>query len=131
MKNNLIKYLLLTLLTALIACTNTLPVHNPNFSVSSKGLAHVDKAVRAALKKRNWIIVSQGKNTITAKYSRGARHSATVKIDFTTTNVKVNLVDSYNLKQGTDESGQQVIHKTYNNWIANLENDIQIELSYN
>ena len=131
MNNKLIKYFISALLLAVVACAKTLPVHNPSFSVSSKSLAQVDKAVKAALKKRSWIITSQGKNTISAKYNRGAKYSANVKIDYSATNVSVKLVDSYNLLQGVDESGQAVIHKTYNGWVRNLENDIQLELSYN
>lgn len=131
MKNKIIKYFLSALLLAVIACARTVPVNNPSFPVNSKSLAQVEKAVKASLKKRNWIIVSQGKNTITAKYNRGIKYSATVKIDYTASNVNVNLLNSYNLREGVDETGQRVIHKTYNGWVRNLENDIQIELSYN
>lgn len=117
------------LLCNLNACNRTVPLRNPSFEVQSKGPSQVQTAIKKALQNRRWVLLSEQPGVINARYSRGAKHQATIRIRYDKSKVDVTLVDSQNLQQGSGEGGA-VIHKTYDNWIRNLENDIYFELSH-
>ncbi|HMO17700.1 MAG TPA: hypothetical protein PKA63_05665 [Oligoflexia bacterium] len=128
---NAILYLFLSALSlSLLACATGVPLYSPDFSIEANHQSRADKAIKTALQKRRWTILNQKPGSITAKYDRGRKYSATVKIDYSRSNVKINLVDSVNLNQSQSDSGEMLIHKTYNNWIHYLERDIQFELSH-
>lgn len=129
MRTTFLKLFAVVALLMFGACSTTLPVSSPSFEVSGKSTSEVKNVVRNALRKRNWIILKQGANNITAKYARG-KHSATIRVTYSSRKVEINLVKSENLKEGVNKSGEKVIHKTYNGWMRRLEYDIQRDLSY-
>lgn len=110
-------------------CVRTLPVNNPSFQVMKSPPATVHKAILKSLQDRRWALLSDRPGEIQARYSR-SEHSATILITHTADKVTIKLKDSNGLLQGTNEQGDPVIHKSYNSWINNLENDIQVNLSY-
>ncbi len=119
---------LLAMVATLGAC-RTAPLRQPSFEVQASSQNQVETAVKSALKKRNWAILRQTPGTIKARYKR-ASHSATVGIDYSRSLVNIKLINSEDLDQGVDRSGDKVIHKAYDKWISNLENDIYVELSH-
>jgi hypothetical protein len=129
MRISILKFLAVVSLLMFGACSQTLPVSSPSFAVSGKSTSQVKNVVRNALRKRNWIILKQGSNSITAKHARG-KHSAVIRVTYSSKKVDIDLVSSENLKQGVNKSGEKVIHKTYNGWMRRLEYDIQRDLSY-
>jgi len=124
----LIVIALLAVVATLSACRTT-PIRQPSFEVQASSQNQVRQAVKSALKKRSWAIVGQSPGQIKARYKR-AEHSATVGIDYSNALVNIRLIESENLDQGVDFGGEKVIHKAYDNWISNLENDIYVELSH-
>lgn len=113
-----------------IGCNRAVPVYEPNFQVQARNHAQVREVITQVLKRRRWIIESKGANYFIVRYDRGVKHSATVRIDYSATKVKVSLVKSENLLQEVGPEGEEVIHKTFNSWMRNLERDIELELSY-
>ena len=119
---------LLAFISSLSACRTT-PLRQPSFEIQSSNESQVGEAVKSALRKRNWAIVKQSPGQIKARYKR-ATHSATVGIDYSRSLVNINLIESQNLNEGVDRKGEKIIHKAYETWISNLENDIYVELSH-
>lgn len=117
------------LVLSFVACNKTVPLRNPSFDVQAKSATQVQTAIKKALQSRRWAITSESAGVINAKYSRGSKYHANVKIAYNKSNVTVTLVASENLNQENTPEGE-VIHKTYDGLIRNLENDIYIELSH-
>lgn len=118
-----------TILLIFSACNKAVPLRNPNFEVQAKSINQVQTAIKKALQGRRWMILTESPSAIKAKYNRGSKYSATVMISYTRSNVNVKLLESENLLQETTPEGE-IIHKTYDGWIRNLESDIYIELSH-
>ena len=125
---NLIIITLLAVVATMSACRTT-PIRQPSFEVQASSQNQVSQAVKSALKKRSWAIVDQSPGQIKARYKR-ADHSATVGIEFSNALVNIKLIESENLDEGVDLGGEKIIHKAYDKWISNLENDIYVELSH-
>lgn len=119
-------------------------------------LRQIKNAIFKAAKKAGWKPKSHNKNTIIADYSH-KRNSfgASVKIDFDRDSYSINYLKSHNLKYvpanlaaGNDSAISNIaeynpfqknadsgpgkpatIHKIYNQWVANLEANINAELN--
>ena len=116
--------LLLPLLFLLMAFRQAPLVDPPPIAVSSKlDLAKVEKAVKQALVKREWLIVSDEPGRIVASYDR-REFTSRIGIAYDNKQVQVSYITSTGLKYEVKKDGEKLIHKNYMAWIQNLVTDI-------
>ena len=110
---------------------NTAPSYTPEpIQVpAGKGAEDVKKAVRKALFDKDWEIREIGPGHLQGKHTKsggkGKLHVAVLDVRFDSKSVRIGYKDSQELNYDK-ESG--VIHKTYNNWVRNLEKNIRANL---
>ena len=110
-------------LLALTACmTDKPPLAFTNQPIDvAKSQTDIETAIVRSLEDRGWMVTEKTPGRVVAKIDVRARHSATIAISYTATTYSIAYVDSsgldYDAKKGT-------IHRNYNRWIANLNNDI-------
>lgn len=125
-RKRLFASLLFLLCMGLSACTQQ-PVLSPSFEVPINNPKRVHEVIREALVRRHWIIIKNEPAAFEAEYKRGPEISARIRVKHIGSIVSINLVDSSGLDYQANGTGQgPMIHKTYNNWVANLERDIQM-----
>jgi hypothetical protein len=85
----------------------------------------IEKAIVAAGVKRGWIIekIGEGKMKGTLNIRK---HVAEIFVTYDKEKFNIEYADSKNLHYDPKD---KTIHKNYNSWIRNLENDIQVILS--
>jgi hypothetical protein len=89
-------------------------------------LEQVRKAIIAGAATRQWSATVQPGNVVQLTYSRG-KHSAVVNVKYSVKTYSINYVDSTDLNYGAD-GAHPVIHPTYNGWINNLRQSIDVQL---
>ncbi|HJX18833.1 MAG TPA: hypothetical protein VJ437_11680 [Acidiferrobacterales bacterium] len=110
---------------------NTAPIYTPEpIQVpSGKNAEAVKNAVRKALFDRGWEVREIGAGHLQGKHTKsggkGKMHVAVLDVRFDSKSVRIGYKDSQELNYDK-ESG--VIHKTYNNWVRNLERNIRANL---
>lgn len=121
--------------TLIVGCGRaTVPVVNyndvPLSTSSSKGipLNQVKKAIVAAAAVKGWTIEDKGLGKMTATLTVRQKHTVVVLITYTTTSFSINYVDSTDMKYGM-KHGEPSIHPYYNDWVKELEQTIQVEIS--
>ena len=120
---------LLGIIIALSGCV-TKPILNLNsvaISVFPTGeqpsYKTIQKAIIRACQDRGWTPIIKEKGVIEASINV-RHHFAQISIKFDTAEYSIDYISSQNLDYANGE-----IHRTYNNWIANLSRSIQKELS--
>ncbi|MCT4707477.1 hypothetical protein MUA04_06210 [Enterobacteriaceae bacterium H11S18] len=111
-------------LTGCSAMDRTKPVLTPDTIVTQHVTAdQVKQAILTAGQGRNWIMTVAGPGVINA--TQNARdHSATVRINYSEREYSIHYVSSVNLMASGGE-----IHRAYNHWVNNLDNDIKVKLA--
>ena len=100
------------------------PIYNSELSYDkSIALEKVEKAVKKSLIGRGWRVKEATPGKITAKI-RLRSHTAIIEIAFGKGNLTITYKDSTNLGYRV-KKGEKRIHRNYNNWILNLERDIE------
>ena len=89
-------------------------------------LEQVRKAIITGAATRQWAASVQPGNVVQLTYNRG-KHTAIVKVKYSAKTYSINYVDSTELNYGM-EGGKPVIHPTYNGWINNLRQAIDVQL---
>jgi hypothetical protein len=95
---------------------------------AGKNADAVKKAVRKALFDKGWETREIGSGHLQGKYSksgRGVTHVAEVDVRFDAKSVRISYKDSQELNY---DKAAGVIHKTYNNWVRNLEKNVRANL---
>lgn len=112
-------------ITTLMGCVSrTKPILTPDTIVTNHVTSEqVKQAILSAGMGRNWIMTAAGPGVINAT-QKARDHSATVRINYSEREYSIHYVSSVNLMASGGE-----IHRTYNNWVNNLDNDIQIKLA--
>ena len=90
-------------------------------------VAAIEQAIETALSRRHWSVKEKAPGKYTAHLDERS-HGATVAIVYDATNVRIDYVDSTDLAYENTSDGE-LIHRSYNNWVKNLANDIKINLS--
>jgi len=117
--------LVMTLVVStLTACSRTAPVLNIQHPIQAQySNDQVRKAIIEAGLARKWVMTPVAPGVINGHlYQRG--HSADIRIDYTATSYKISYIGSQNLLA----SGGK-IHRNYNRWVNNLDEDIKLRLS--
>jgi hypothetical protein len=110
---------------------NTAPLYTPEpIQVpAGKSAEAVKKAVRKALFDKGWETHEIGPGHFQAKHTKsggkGRMHVAVLDVRFNTQSVRIGYKDSQELNY---DKAAGVIHKTYNNWVRNLERNIRANL---
>jgi len=110
---------------------NTAPIYTPEpIQVpAGKSAEDVRKAVRKALFDKDWEVREIGPGHVQGKHTKSGGkdklHVAVLDVRFDSKSVRISYKDSQELNYDK-ESG--VIHKTYNNWVRNLEKNIRANL---
>jgi hypothetical protein len=102
-------------------------VYNPE-PITVHQSSNVKSAIRAALHSYEWIIEKDNPGVMVARQSRRT-HMARIKISYNSKSVKIQYVDSDNLKYTVDKEGTPRIHNAYNGWIQRLERAIASRVS--
>ncbi|WP_034913971.1 MULTISPECIES: lipoprotein [Erwinia] len=109
---------------ALAGCARTEPVKNVKETVSAKYSGEqIKKAVTEAGLARQWVMQPAGPGVINGHLMQRG-HRADIRVTYGTGQYAIDYVSSQNLLA---ENGQ--IHRNYNRWIANLDQDIQLRLA--
>lgn len=117
----------LLLSVSLCGCGKTVPLENPTIQVSARTLDETRVAVKRALVGRGWLILSEDPGVTRARYTRMNVNSATIRVDYSTTDATITLEDSRELLYQKYGDGA-VIHKNYMRWVSYLLQDIQLNL---
>ena len=110
---------------------NTAPIYTPEpIEVpAGKSTEEVKKAVRKALFDKDWEIREIGPGHVQGKHTKSGGkdklHVAVLDVRFDTKSVRIGYKDSQELNY---DKASGVIHKTYNNWVRNLEKNIRANL---
>lgn len=129
MKHSIINILTISVFLFLAAgCRGTVPIRNiENSPVTIAGnqdvsLNQVENAIKRAGTNLGWVMKQKGKGHIVGTLLL-RKHVAEVDIIYDTKTFSINYKDSKELKYNDGK-----IHPNYNNWIANLQRDINIQL---
>lgn len=125
--NTKIVIALLTAIVLVAGCRQD-PVYNVSgtqFVQQGPSIGEVERAIIRAGSQRNWIFEKVGPGHMIASIAVRAKHFAKVDVRFDQSSFSITLKEAVNLKYEPDAN---TIHKNYNSWIRNLENDIQIEM---
>lgn len=110
---------------------NTAPIYTPEpiQIPAGKSAEDVKKAIRKALFDKDWEIREIGPGHLQGKHSKSGgkdrMHVAVVDVHFDSKTVRIGYKDSQELDY---DKAAGVIHKTYNNWVRNLEKNIRANL---
>ena len=130
MKRSIINILIISVFLILVTgCRGIVPVHNidnsPVAAASGKevSLSQVETAIKRAGIKRGWIMKQEGEGHIVGTLLV-RRHVAEIDITYNTKTYNITYKDSKELKY---EDGE--IHPSFNSWVKNLQQDINVQLS--
>jgi hypothetical protein len=90
-------------------------------------LEQVAKAIKASLVGRAWTVTSEDPGHIVSTLNV-REHMAKIDIVYDLQTVKIKYLDSGELMYA-EKKGQRVIHRNYLNWITNLVNDMNRNLT--
>ncbi|MBP2170881.1 hypothetical protein J2125_004073 [Erwinia toletana] len=114
-------------LATLSGCASrTAPVQNVERTINTSAQYSPEQVKTAILEAglaRKWLMTPAGPGVINGRYAQ-RNFSADIRVNYSATSYSINYVSSQNLKAG---GGQ--IHRNYNNWVNNLDQDIQLRLS--
>lgn len=127
MLRNLSRYVLVLGLLIVVSGCRSAPVYNVENATypiqKPLSMEQVGRLIRTAAAGRGWIVRHIGPGLIEAKHSVRT-HIAEVEITYDTSKFSITYKDSQDLNYtGT------AIHKNYNSWVKNLENDIRAQAS--
>ena len=90
-------------------------------------LEQVTKAIKASLVGRTWALTQDEPGHIVSTLNL-REHMAKIDIAYDVQTIKIRYLDSGELMYA-EKKGQRVIHRNYLNWIQNLVNDINRNLT--
>jgi hypothetical protein len=123
-QTRLLSLLLVPFLLLLMGFRQAPLVDPPPIAVSPKlDLAQVERAVKQALVKREWLIISDEPGKLVASYDR-REFTSRIGIAYDNKQVRVSYITSTGLKYEVKKDGEKLIHKNYMAWIQNLVTDI-------
>jgi len=124
-----LKQLAISLMVILLVACVAQPIYNIDdamiVSSTNKTLAKEDikNAIMKAGTTRGWVIKENSPgNLVGTLFIRN--HMAKIDIKYNEKSYSINYIDSENL----NHEGY-LIHKNYNNWVKNLQQDIEIQLN--
>jgi hypothetical protein len=128
-QTRLLSLLVVPFLFLLVGFRQAPLIDPPPIAVSSKlDLAQVERSVKQALVKREWLIISDEPGKIVATYDR-RDFTSRIGIAYDNKQVQVSYITSTGLNYEVKKDGEKLIHKNYVAWIQNLVTDIGMYLT--
>lgn len=90
-------------------------------------LQQVEKAIKAALVGRTWTVTQEDPGHIVSTLHLRT-HMAKIDISYDLQTIRIRYLDSGELMYA-EKKGQRMIHRNYLNWIRNIVNDINRNLT--
>ena len=110
--------------SALAGCSRTQPVHNVSETLNIHySDVQVKNAILQAGADRQWVMQAAQPGVINGHLAQRG-HAADIRITYSGSQYQINYVGSQNLLAGSGK-----IHRNYNRWINNLDNQIQLRLA--
>jgi hypothetical protein len=121
--------LLLLSTLAFLMGARQVPLTDPEPLAVPAGLKieQVAKAIKASLVGRNWGITKDEPGRITSTLNL-REHMAKIEIAYDLKTIRIRYLDSGELMYA-EKKGQRMIHRNYLNWIQNLVNDMNRNLT--
>lgn len=94
----------------------------PHFDGGDRSLDEVREAIANGCRHKGWRPIMDGDTQLVCSILVRGRHYAEVKIPFSTTNYSILYSSSRQLDY---DAKRQRIHRSYNNWVLNLNQAIQ------
>lgn len=114
----------LAMVFVLAGCARTEPVKNVVEPISAQyNSEQLQSAIIQAGLSRQWVMTPAGPGIIDGHLSQRG-HTADIRVTYSPGQYSINYVRSSNLLA---QGGQ--IHRNYNRWIANLDQDIKLRLA--
>ncbi|RJT39816.1 hypothetical protein [Rahnella woolbedingensis] len=114
----------LVCILSLAGCSRTESVLTPHTTITTHNSEdQIKTAIMSAGLNRGWIMTDGGPGVINGRLNN-RDHVANIRVNYTQNSYTINYVSSTNLMA---EKGE--IHRGYNHWVNNLDNDIQIRLA--
>ncbi len=112
----------------ILGCSTTqvINVDNSKMIVDPMKVSQVEKAIKTGAMAKGWRIVKIKNNLLEASILVRSKHTVVVTISYSNRGYKINYKDSKNLDYDSDT---HTIHRSYNMWIQNLANHINLQLS--
>lgn len=113
-----------------MACGGRVVPLSPTYSgivSQTQDAVEVRAALSRALQSRRFTIESQAENQLVARMDHRGRVFR-VLIEFDATGYRMSYLDSVGMNYQVSETGQAMIHRNYNRYMARLERSIQDEL---
>ncbi|WP_246236208.1 hypothetical protein [Acerihabitans arboris] len=118
-------FICLACILSLAGCARTAAINNVNTSLTAQ---YPEEQLKTAILQAGladkWIMTPAQPGVINGRLNLRT-HQADIRITYNANGYKITYVASKNLL--ADGKGQ--IHRNYNNWISNLDRDIQLKLS--
>lgn len=123
--------LALILATALLAgCSTSAPLLTSTQTLDThKSFSNqqMQTAIYQSLQRYGWQMDSDDGSSIVAHYNKQERHVAVIRIDYSANSFSIR----HQLSRGLNYNAQRnTIHRNYNRWILNLEQDIRSRTSF-
>ena len=116
--------LLITAVLLTGCASRTAPIDNINQSLSQQySDSQMKSAIIEAGISRQWVMTPAGPGVINGRLAQRG-HAAEIRVTYTPQSYNIQYVGSQNLLA----SGGQ-IHRNYNRWVHNLDQDIQLRLA--
>lgn len=85
------------------------------------------RAVMMGTQPFGWVVEQDAPGVVQVRYTKEGKHWAQVRVSYDTNSYQIGYVASSDtLKYGKNETGQTVIHPTYNLWVKNLLTRIMV-----
>lgn len=118
---------LILLLTALAGCRTSALYNPPPVMFPPASTDRVEQAIIEGMLARKWIPLKEQPGVIRGTLNV-RRHSAVVRIVYTSNSYEITYVDSGNLLYRGSADGSARIHGRYNTWVINLMREINARL---
>lgn len=114
----------------LTGCSTAAPILTTTQTLDTRKQVNtrdMQSAIHQSLVRYGWKMDSDDGRTIMAHYNKQDRHIARIRIDYSAQQFSIRHESSEGLGYN---SRRHTIHRNYNRWIQNLDNDIQSRLSF-
>lgn len=128
MKITLLAFMLGTAL--LTGCGTSAPISTVSHTLAAQKTVssqQMQQAIYNALQRYGWELQSDNGSQIYARLNKQERHIVDIRIDYSGGGFSIQHAASQGLNHDLSRNN---IHRNYNRWVRNLEQDIQSSLSF-
>ncbi len=101
-------------------------IDNTGYISGKHSMSSIERAIKKGAMRKGWATKRVARGELEARNNVRGKHLVVVSIVYNSKGYRINYKDSHNMKY---DPSSNTIHKNYNKWIANLERNINYELS--